>query len=131
MVLSGQCQRVALARAPVHHPRLLLYEPLGALDALTRIAIQQLIESIWREQGFTALPVIHDVPETIAFADRILLIEDGSIVLDEQVHLPRPRSFGRADFAAPEEKVLNRVLGQTTAQALASEIPFARLRWSV
>ena len=73
----------------------------------------------------------HDVPEAIALADRILLIEDGSIALDEQVHLPRPRSRGSADFAALEEKVLNRVLGQTTALELAPEIPFARLRWSV
>jgi sulfonate transport system ATP-binding protein len=133
LVLSGgQRQRVALARALVHHPRLLLLdEPLGALDALTRIEMQQLIESIWREQGFTALLVTHDVPEAIALADRILLIEGGSIALDERVRLPRPRSRGSADFAALEEQVLNRVLRQTAVQEPAPETPFARVRWSV
>ena len=86
-VLSGgQRQRVALARALVHSPRLLLLdEPLGALDALTRIEMQQLIESLWHEQGFTALLVTHDVAEAVALADRVLLIEDGRIALDERV----------------------------------------------
>jgi sulfonate transport system ATP-binding protein len=111
-VLSGgQRQRVALARALVHSPRLLLLdEPLGALDALTRIEMQRLIESIWREQGFTALLVTHDVSEAVALADRVLLIEDGRIALDERVSLPRPRSRGNPRFAAIEERILQRVL---------------------
>jgi sulfonate transport system ATP-binding protein len=114
-VLSGgQRQRVALARALVHVPRLLLLdEPLGALDALTRIEMQRLIESLWREQGFTALLVTHDVAEAVALADRVLLIEDGRIALDERVSLPRPRSRGNARFAAIEERILQRVLGET------------------
>src|SRR5437763_1103500 len=80
-VLSGgQRQRVALARALVHRPRLLLLdEPLGALDALTRIEMQQLIESVWRELRFTAVLVTHDVAEAVALADRVLLIEDHRI----------------------------------------------------
>jgi sulfonate transport system ATP-binding protein len=80
-VLSGgQRQRVALARALVHDPELMLLdEPLGALDALTRIEMQQLIESLWRQRGFTALLVTHDVQEAIALADRVVLIEDGRI----------------------------------------------------
>jgi len=111
-VLSGgQRQRVALARALVHTPRLLLLdEPLGALDALTRIEMQRLIEALWREHGFTALLVTHDVAEAVALADRVLLIEQGRIALDERVRLPRPRSRGHADFAALEERVLERVL---------------------
>jgi sulfonate transport system ATP-binding protein len=111
-VLSGgQRQRVALARALVHTPRLLLLdEPLGALDALTRIEMQRLIESLWREHGFTALLVTHDVAEAIALADRVLLIEYGRIALDERIRLPRPRSRGHAEFAALEERVLERVL---------------------
>jgi len=121
-VLSGgQRQRVALARALVHSPRLLLLdEPLGALDALTRIEMQRLIESLWREQRFTALLVTHDVAEAVALADRVLLIEDGRIALDERVPLPRPRSRGHPRFAAIEERILERVLGETGAQQAAA-----------
>ncbi|WP_334189168.1 ATP-binding cassette domain-containing protein [Noviherbaspirillum sp.] len=111
-VLSGgQRQRVALARALVHEPRLLLLdEPLGALDALTRIEMQQLIESLWQERGFTAVLVTHDVQEAIAMADRVVLIEDGQITLDERISLPRPRARGNAAFAHLEERILARVL---------------------
>ena len=108
---GGQRQRVALARALVHEPSLLLLdEPLGALDALTRIEMQNLIESLWQRRGFTALLVTHDVQEAIALADRVILIEDGQITLDEQVSLPRPRARGNPAFAELEEKILNRVL---------------------
>ncbi len=111
LLSGGQKQRVALARALVHAPRLLLLdEPLGALDALTRIEMQRLIESLWREHGFTALLVTHDVAEAVALADRVLLIEDGRIALDERVPLPRPRSRGDARCAAIEERLLQRVL---------------------
>ncbi len=108
---GGQRQRVALARALVHHPRLLLLdEPLGALDALTRIEMQGLIESLWRRLGFTALLVTHDVSEAIALADRMVLIEDGRIALDQRVDLPRPRQRGAAAFAELEAAVLDRVM---------------------
>jgi sulfonate transport system ATP-binding protein len=111
-VLSGgQRQRVALARALVHRPRLLLLdEPLGALDALTRIEMQSLIEALWQEHGFTALLVTHDVSEAVTLADRVVLIEDHRIALDERIELPRPRSRGDAAFASLEERVLQRVL---------------------
>ncbi len=113
-VLSGgQRQRVALARALVHRPRLLLLdEPLGALDALTRIEMQLLIERLWLAHGFTALLVTHDVAEAVALADRVLLIEDHRIAFDERVPLLRPRSHGAPAFAAIEERVLRRVLRQ-------------------
>ncbi len=108
---GGQRQRVALARALVHDPSLMLLdEPLGALDALTRIEMQQLIEEIWRSRGFTALLVTHDVAEAITLADRVILIEGGRVALDEDVHLPRPRTRGSARFAALEERILDRVL---------------------
>jgi sulfonate transport system ATP-binding protein len=111
-VLSGgQRQRVALARALVHDPKLLLLdEPLGALDALTRIEMQQLIGTLWRQRGFTALLVTHDVQEAIALADRVVLIEDGRITLDERVALPRPRARGDLAFAKLEERLLQRLL---------------------
>jgi sulfonate transport system ATP-binding protein len=76
---GGQRQRVALARALVHDPNLLLLdEPLGSLDALTRIEMQQLIEDVWRNRGFTAMLVTHDVAEAVTLADRVILIEGGS-----------------------------------------------------
>ncbi|MFS8975418.1 ATP-binding cassette domain-containing protein [Cupriavidus necator] len=118
---GGQRQRVALARALVHHPQLLLLdEPLGALDALTRIEMQGLIEALWRRLGFTALLVTHDVSEAVALADRIVLIEDGRIAMDERVALARPRERGAAGFAQLEAAVLQRVMRQAppaTAQA--------------
>jgi len=111
-VLSGgQRQRVALARALVHRPRLLLLdEPLGALDALTRIEMQRLIEAVWRELRFTAVLVTHDVAEAVALANRVLLVENGRIALDERVPLARPRRHGAPEFAALEERILERVL---------------------
>ncbi|SIT50499.1 Aliphatic sulfonates import ATP-binding protein SsuB 1 [Paraburkholderia piptadeniae] len=108
---GGQRQRVALARALVHRPQLLLLdEPLGALDALTRIEMHALIERLWREHRFTALLVTHDVQEAVALGDRILLIEDGRIALDQPVPLARPRERASAAFAKLDERVLQRVM---------------------
>ena len=111
-VLSGgQKQRVALARALVSHPRLLLLdEPLGALDALTRIEMQELIERVWQQKGFTAVVVTHDVSEAVALADRILLLDDGAVMLDVAVDLPRPRRRGDREAAAIEGRILERLL---------------------
>ncbi|BCJ89669.1 aliphatic sulfonates import ATP-binding protein SsuB [Terrihabitans soli] len=113
-VLSGgQKQRVALARALVSRPRLLvLDEPLGALDALTRIEMQNLLERIWLEQRFTAVLVTHDVSEALALADRVLLIDHGAIALDINVALPRPRRRGSAELAKLEGKILDRLFGE-------------------
>lgn len=109
---GGQRQRVALARALVHEPRLLLLdEPLGALDALTRIEMQRLIERLWLDKGFTALLVTHDVAEAIAVADRVILIEHGTITLDLNIDLPRRRERGTPEFAELEGLVLSRVMG--------------------
>lgn len=108
---GGQKQRVALARALIHRPRLLLLdEPLGALDALTRIEMQELIVSLWQEHGFTVLLVTHDVSEAVAMADRVLLIEEGKIGLDLTVDLPRPRKLGSVRLAELESQVLERVM---------------------
>lgn len=113
---GGQKQRVALARALIHRPRLLLLdEPLGALDALTRIEMQGLIETLWQQHGFTVLLVTHDVSEAIALADRVLLIEEGRIGLDLTIDLPRPRRKGSAKLAELEAEVLARVLAPPQA----------------
>jgi sulfonate transport system ATP-binding protein len=112
-VLSGgQKQRVALARALVSHPRVLaLDEPLGALDALTRISMQSLLNRVWDDQGFTPILVTHDVSEAVALADRVLVIEDGRIAHDINVDIARPRPRGAADQAALEGDILRHLLG--------------------
>jgi len=89
---------------------LLLDEPLGALDALTRIKMHQLIESLWEKNGFTALLVTHDVTEAIALADRIILIEDGAIALNLKVDLPRPRERASQKFVEIEKRLLDQLL---------------------
>lgn len=133
---GGQRQRVSLARALVHNPRLLLLdEPLGALDALTRIEMHRLIEGLWLKNGFTALLVTHDVQEAVALADRVILIEDGRIALDERVPLARPRSHGDATFAALEKRILDRVL-QKPDPTPANDprwpgVPAHGLRWAI
>ncbi|MEE1866177.1 MULTISPECIES: aliphatic sulfonates ABC transporter ATP-binding protein [Pseudomonas] len=130
---GGQKQRVALARALIHQPRLLLLdEPLGALDALTRIEMQQLIERLWREHGFTVLLVTHDVSEAVAVADRVILIEDGEVGLDLTVDLPRPRVRGSHRLAALETEVLNRVLSVPAAPPEPEPVaPLpTQLRWA-
>jgi sulfonate transport system ATP-binding protein len=111
-VLSGgQKQRVALARALVSNPRILAFdEPLGALDALTRISMQKLLERVWRDQAFTAILVTHDVSEAVALADRVLVLEQGLIAHDIKVEVPRPRRRGSADLAALEGSILRELL---------------------
>ncbi|MYZ50571.1 ATP-binding cassette domain-containing protein [Malikia spinosa] len=132
---GGQRQRVALARALVHQPRLLLLdEPLGALDALTRIEMHALIEGLWHRHGFTALLVTHDVQEAVALADRVILIENGEIALDERIDLARPRSRGDAAFAATEKRILDRVLQLPEIDTPAPEpswLPAHALRWAI
>lgn len=107
---GGQRQRVALARALSHTPRILLLdEPLGALDALTRLDMQSLIEKLWLEQGFTTILVTHDVSEAVQLADRIILLDKGRIAQQFNVDLPRPRQKSMA-FTTLEQQVLNAVL---------------------
>lgn len=108
---GGQRQRVALARALVVRPPLLLLdEPLGALDALTRLEMQDLIESLWLEERFTSVLVTHDVAEAVRLADRVICLENGRIELDLEVALPRPRERSSA-FARMEAKILSTILG--------------------
>ncbi|MBD9596625.1 ATP-binding cassette domain-containing protein [Ensifer sp. ENS05] len=92
-VLSGgQRQRVALARALVSAPQILLLdEPFGALDALTRIEMHRLLEGIWTGRGFTTVLITHDVAEAVALADRVVVLREGAIALDIDIDLERPR----------------------------------------
>jgi len=107
---GGQKQRVALARALIHDPALLLLdEPLGALDALTRVEMQDLIESLWLSRNFTAILVTHDVEEAVAIADRVILIENGHVSMNQPIHLPRPRVRTHPSFVAYVEEILGNI----------------------
>lgn len=112
-VLSGgQKQRVSLARALAGQPKvLLLDEPLGALDALTRLDMQDLIEKLWKELGFTAIIVTHDVSEAVKLADRVIVIEGNEIKLDIKIELPRPRVTGN-DCSYYEKIILSYIMNQ-------------------
>ena len=80
---GGEAQRVALARALVREPQLLLLdEPFGALDALTRIKMHGLLLDLYRRHTPAVLLVTHDVDEAIALADRVIVLADGVISLD-------------------------------------------------
>ena len=115
---GGQRQRVALARALASRPRvLLLDEPLGALDALTRLEMQGLIERVWREHGFTAVLVTHDVEEAVALADRIIVLSAGQVALDLRVDLPRPRDHADRRFNELKATTLDEVLGRRFERA--------------
>jgi sulfonate transport system ATP-binding protein len=118
-VLSGgQRQRVALARALVSQPHLLLLdEPLGALDALTRLEMQYLIEDLWQQRRFTAFLVTHDVEEAVALADRVIVIEEGRVALDLPVRLSRPRDRASEVFVNIREAVLEQVMNNKGTHA--------------
>ncbi|WP_457590204.1 ABC transporter ATP-binding protein [Gordonia aurantiaca] len=98
---GGQAQRVSLARALVARPRLLLLdEPFGALDALTRRTMHELLITLWRDNGFGALLVTHDVDEALRLADRVVVLADGRIVAD--IAVPNPRAgIGDVDPEIP------------------------------
>jgi sulfonate transport system ATP-binding protein len=133
---DGQRQRVALARALARRPGLLLLdEPLGGLDALTRIETQAAIEQAWRRDGFTAVLATRDVYEAVALADRILVIDDGVVVFDERVELARPRARGSPAFAALAARVLRAVLKEPEPpdadRPLAPVIQIRHLRLAV
>jgi sulfonate transport system ATP-binding protein len=96
---GGEAQRLALARALVRDPQLLLLdEPLAALDALTRLRMQQLIAALWQVRGPAILLVTHDVEEALLLADRVLLLREGRIALDRPIELSRPRHASGALF---------------------------------
>ncbi len=112
---GGQRQRVALARALASNPPLLfLDEPLGALDALTRLEMQTLLENLWLEKRFGALLITHDVEEAVALGDRVLVMEAGRFTLDIPVDLPRPRDRNGREFIVLKEQALHQLLTRSS-----------------
>ncbi|AVG41860.1 ATP-binding cassette domain-containing protein [Achromobacter insolitus] len=135
-VSEPQRQRVALARALARRPGLLLLdEPYAGLDALARIEMQRLLEDCWRQQGFTAVLATHDAAEAVTVADRILVLDEGGVALDERVGLARPRARGSAAFAALQARVLRAALRQQdtpdTERPLAPVIQIRHLKLAV
>ncbi|MFJ2173356.1 ABC transporter ATP-binding protein [Streptomyces sp. NPDC087851] len=104
---GGEAQRASLARALVREPDLLLLdEPFGALDALTRLTAQRLVAELWQRRGCAVLLVTHDVEEALLLADRALVMRDGVIAYETPVALDRPRSVGDPGFAALRARLL-------------------------
>jgi sulfonate transport system ATP-binding protein len=96
---GGEAQRASLARALVRNPELLLLdEPFGALDALTRLKAQALVADLWQKHRQAVLLVTHDVEEALLLADRVLVMRNGVVAHEADVDLPRPRSPGAPEF---------------------------------
>ncbi|KAA0125419.1 ABC transporter ATP-binding protein [Methylobacterium sp. P1-11] len=113
---GGMAQRAALARALVNAPRLLLLdEPLGKLDALTRLAMQAEILRLWQEKRFTALLVTHDVEEALVLAERVIVLSDrpAAIRAELPVAAPYPRHRDDSEIVRLRREILG-ILGQPT-----------------
>ncbi|MCS7172329.1 MAG: ABC transporter ATP-binding protein [Armatimonadetes bacterium] len=113
---GGMQQRVAIARALAFQPRILLMdEPFGSVDALTRMELEDLLLNLWTQFRFTTLLVTHDVDEAIYLADRVLVFSGspGRVVDDVPVHLPRPRdqigTRSAAEFASLRSRIFRQI----------------------
>ncbi|KOV70387.1 sulfonate ABC transporter ATP-binding protein [Streptomyces sp. AS58] len=114
---GGEAQRASLARALVREPDLLLLdEPFGALDALTRIKAQRLVGELWQRRGCAVLLVTHDVEEAVLLADRVLVMDDGVIAHEQPVDLERPRDLTDPRFARLRARLLQRLGVDPTAE---------------
>ncbi|WP_314441436.1 ABC transporter ATP-binding protein [Massilia timonae] len=106
---GGMSQRAAIARALVGRPDvLLLDEPLGALDALTRLHMQKELRRLWQEEGITMLMVTHDIEEAVYLADRVVVLEarPGRVRRIQDVPLAHPRQRRDAEFVALRDGLL-------------------------
>jgi sulfonate transport system ATP-binding protein len=106
---GGMAQRVGIARALTVQPEILLLdEPLGALDAMTKITMQEELVRIWREENVTMVMVTHDLEEAVYLADRVLVLpkEKGGVARVIDVDLPRPRDRSESRFVKHREELL-------------------------
>jgi NitT/TauT family transport system ATP-binding protein len=106
---GGMAQRVSLARALVNDPRLLLLdEPLGKLDSMTRMTMQQELVSLWQRSGFTSLLVTHDVEEALFMSNRVIVLSDrpATIKADMPIDLRFPRHRGDPRLADLRREIL-------------------------
>jgi sulfonate transport system ATP-binding protein len=104
---GGMAQRAAIARGLFQRPRvLLLDEPFSAVDALTRMRLQDLLLRLAHEHGLTVLLVTHDIDEAVYLSDRVVTLGQGEIVADTAVPLPRPRNRHTPALAHARDAVL-------------------------
>lgn len=129
-VLSGgEAQRASLARALIREPALLLLdEPFGALDALTRVKAQQLVAELWQRHRCAILLVTHDVDEALLLADRVLVMDEGVIAHEVSVTLPRPRSTETPGFAVLRSRLLHWLGVAAPRAAVAPEVVVPELQ---
>ena len=109
---GGMAQRVALVRSLINEPEILLLdEPLGALDAFTRMNMQDEILKIWQEKQQLALMVTHDVDEAIYMGTRVLVMDahPGRVIADITIDLPFPRDRSSREFVAYRNDILNKL----------------------
>lgn len=107
---GGMAQRVAIARALVSAPEILLLdEPFSALDAFTKMKLQDLLLSIWNEYKSTFVLVTHDIDEALYLCDRILILrgQPGIVYEELRIEIPRPRARGDLLLAQLKDKVLS------------------------
>jgi sulfonate transport system ATP-binding protein len=105
---GGEAQRVALARALVRQPDLvMLDEPFGALDALTRVRMHALVQELWQRHQPAVLLVTHDVDEAILLADRVLVLNNGRFRFDSPIDIPSPRLRTDPAFARLRTQLLH------------------------
>ncbi|MDR1615314.1 MAG: ABC transporter ATP-binding protein [Campylobacteraceae bacterium] len=105
---GGMAQRAAIARALVHSPKILLLdEPLGALDAITKMRLQEELQRIWRFEGVSMILVTHDVEEAIFLSNKIIVMntKPGRIVSEINIDLPEPRDRAGSEFGAIRRKI--------------------------
>ena len=106
---GGMAQRVGIARALVTDPKILLLdEPLGALDAMTKLRMQRELERLWQERKLTMIMVTHDIEEAVYLADKVVVMSNGREDFREvmPVSLPRPRDRSGKEFVAVREALL-------------------------
>ena len=109
---GGMAQRVALVRSLINEPEILLLdEPLGALDAFTRMNMQDEILKIWQEKQQLALMVTHDVDEAIYMGTRVLVMDahPGRVIADIKIDLPFPRDRSSREFVEYRNDILNKL----------------------